>query len=122
MNCGTEKSCDCVAPYGRRTDYAMVVIKRNPGKADHAHARESGINEATFRRARDRIKAQENITSAENSAPPKKLNGISVFRQQLNPVSQNTAPNNGIDISGHINTKNFSDENSTAAALANSAR
>ena len=98
----------------------MAVIKRNPGQSNRAHARESGIDEGTFRKARKLI--EENITSAENSAPPKKLNGISVFRQQLNPVSQNTAPNNGIDISGHINTKNFSDENSTAAALANSAR
>lgn len=104
MNCGTEKSCGCSAPYGRRTDYAVAVIKRNPGKADHALAKETGISARTFKRARIRLQDEKNKSSSAR-ADSKKSNGINTFRRQLNRVSHNDA-DDGV-INGHINTRQF---------------
>lgn len=105
MNCGTEKSCGCSAPYVRRAKYAIAMIKRNPDKSNRALARETGLSEHTFRRARENLKAQENKTSATKVAP-KKSNGINTFRRQLNHVSHDDA-DGGINTNGHINTRQF---------------
>jgi hypothetical protein len=72
--CGAEAnaSCNCGVPYQPKSVRAREAIEANPEKSNRAIADESGLSEATIRRARASDDAPETVTGKDGKSYPAK--------------------------------------------------
>jgi hypothetical protein len=72
--CGGDRECACSAPAIPKAERAAEAIKAHPEKSNRAIAEETGLSEATVRRARASSDAPESVTGKDGKSYPAKRN------------------------------------------------